>query len=319
VVKSPSEGRNKLIQDKLEENWLQIVRFVKFDGSRTICLGTRMAKHDVYTRIFIPPQWRVITQSAIIKDESGQERSFWEPETIEAPGLSLTTLQQERQEDLESFLLQRQNQIPEVSFQGIRPHLIQYGWLPQKFERVVIGVDLASSSTGDYTAFVTIGVSQNKLYVCNAYQERILGNMKKIDQLFDQWNTWADKCTNTPVLGIDANRYAMDFQGDLLDYLQDLEGSTESEEKFKHLQIEPIKSSGRGEKIDRLMGHSLLFERGKIYFNRVTTDDGKSHTDKLIQQITDYNVMDSNDLMDALEMALFIGRNYINSEITFAG
>ncbi|MBP5977014.1 hypothetical protein HW132_30910 [Brasilonema sp. CT11] len=318
VVKSPSEGRNKLIQEKLEENWLQIVRFVKFDGSRTICLGTRMAKHDVYTRIFIPPQWRVITQSAIVV-ENGEEKSFWEPERPEAPGLSLTTLQQEREEDLESFLLQRQNQIPEESFQGIRPHLIKFGWLPLEFERLVIGVDLASSSRGDYTAFTTIGISQNKVYVCSSYQERLLGNMKTIDQLFDQWSTWADKCLNPPILAVDANRYAMDFQGDLLDYLQELEGSTESEEKFKHLQIDPIKSSGRGEKIDRLMGHSLLFEKGRIYFNRVSSDDGKSYMDKLIHQITDFNVMDSNDLMDALEMALLIGRNYINSEITVAG
>ncbi len=319
VVKSPSEGRNKGIQEKLTENWNQIVRFVKFDGSRTICLGTRMAKYDVYTRIFIPPQWRVITQSAIIKDEFGQEKSFWEPETVEAPGLSLATLQQEREEDLESFLLQRQNQIPEVSFQGIRSHLIREAWLPQKFERLIVGLDLASSTTGDYTAFVLIGISQDKLYITDAYQERLLGNMKKIDLLYEMYSRRADMCTNAPILAVDDNRYAMDFQGDLLDYLQELEGTTESEEKFKHLQIEPIKSCGRGEKIDRIMGHSLLFERGKVYFNRVTSDDGKSHTDKLIQQITDYNVMDSNDLMDSLEMALLIGRNYINSEITVAG
>ncbi len=311
LVKSPSEGRNKLIQDKLEENWLQIVRFVKFDGSRTVCLGTRMSRNDVYSRIFIPPYYQVITQSAIIKDELGQEKSFWES------GLSLETLRKEREENLESFLLQRQNTIPQETFIGIQPHLIRYAWLPEKFERLVVGVDLASSSTGDYTAFVTVGVSQNKLYMCNAYQERILGNMKKIDQLFDQWATWADKCANAPILAVDANRYAMDFQGDLLDYLQELEGNTEFEEKFKHLQIDPIKSSGRGEKIDRLMGHSLLFERGKVYFNRVTTNEGNMH--KLVHQITDFNVMDSNDLMDALEMALLIGRNYINSEITVAG
>lgn len=279
------------------------MRFVKFDGSRTICLGTRMAKHDVYTRIFVPPQWRVITQAAIVKDKLGIERSFWEPETVEAPGLSLTTLQQEREEDLESFLLQRQNQIPQEFFQGIRPHLIRYGWLPLEFERLVIGVDLASSSTGDYTAFVSIGVSQNRLYITDAYQERVLGNIKKIDLLYDIYSKRAGECTNAPILAVDNNRYALDFRGDLADYLQELEGSTESEEKFKHLQIELIKSSGRGEKIDRLMGHSLLFERERIYLNKVSSDDGKSHTDKLIQQITDYNVMDSNDLMDALEMA----------------
>ncbi|MBP5977500.1 hypothetical protein HW132_33515 [Brasilonema sp. CT11] len=315
VVKSPSEGRNKLIQEKLEENWLQIVRFVKFDGSRTVCLGTRMAKHDVYTRIFIPPQWRVITQAAIVKDELGVERSFWEPETPEAPGLSLTTLQKEREEDLESFLLQRQNEIPAQSFQGIRPHLIRYAYLPQRFERLVIGLDLASSSTGDYTAFCLVGIADNRLYICDCYQDRILGNMNKIDKLFDIYSRRADMCPNSPVIAVDANRYAMDFRNDLINYLQEMETSNESEEKFKNLQEEAIKSSGRGEKIDRLMGHSLLFEKGRFLFNRVTESD---YASKLIKQITDYNPMDSNDLMDALEMALLIGRNYIDSELTVA-
>lgn len=313
VLKSPAEGRHKLIQDRLEENWLQIVRFLQFDGSRIVCLGTRMAQHDIYTRIFIPPYYQVITQSAIIKDELGQERSFWEPEAPEAPGLSLATLQQEREEDLESFLLQRQNQIPKESFQGIRPDLIKYGWLPAEFERLIIGMDLASSLTGDYTAMVLLGVANDRIYLTDCYQERIQGNMRKIDLLYDLWETRKDTCRNALVLAVDANRYSVDFRQDLIDYLNELQGR----EKFKNLQIDPVKSQ-RGDKIDRLMSHSLLFQKGRILFNRVSPD-GNDHKEKLVQQITDYNPMDSNDLMDALEVGLFIARDYIKSEITFAG
>lgn len=325
IQKSPQEARNRTIQDRMFENYNNVIKFTRYEGGRFVCLGTRMSRFDAYERIFTPPEWDVITQRALLVDDQGNEHSFCEPSRNpdeQGLGISLATLRQERTSNLESFLLQRQNELPQEAFVGIRAHLIKYGWLPTEFERVVIGVDLASSLTGDYTAFVTIGVSKNKLYITDAYQERIQGNMKKVDILFDQWAKRGDTCRNSLILGVDHNKFAIDFEGDLTGYLGEMEAATDTEQKFKNMQIDRVKSQGRGDKIDRLMGHSLLFERERVYFNRVRIAEdssGLSTIDKLVGQITNYNILDSNDLLDALEIGLYVARNFINSELTVAG
>lgn len=317
LLKDRPTAQNKQIQDRITDNYNNVIRYTKHEGARFINLGTRFAKHDVYNRIFIVPKWRVITQSALVI-EDGQERSFCEPVSDEEQGMgiSLETLRKERAEDLESFMLQRQNQIPVTSSSGILPHFIKYVWLPTEFERIVIGMDLASSVDGNYNAMVVLGISENKIYVCDAYQERIQGNMKKIDKLYTMWARRKDMSKNPAILAVDHNKYMIDFKGDLEDYL------LESEDNFKYLQIQPVKSTGRGEKIERLMSHSALFEKGRVFFNRVSVDLGVDNLpiiELLVRQISDYNPMDSNDLMDALENGIFVARDYINSELSSAG
>lgn len=318
LLKNKQEAQNKKIQDRMVENYYSIVRFTKHEGARCVNLGTRFAKHDVYTRVFVEPNWKTVTQSALIS-ENGVERSFCEPvKDIDGEvmfGITLDTLRKEREDDLESFLLQRQNKIPESQAQGIPPHHIRYAWMPKEFERIVIGLDLASSTDGDYTAITVLGVSESALFVIDAWQQKMQGNMKKIDLLYGMWSKRKDTCKNPVILAVDSNKYAIDFKGDLEDY------RAESTDGFEEIIIEGVKASGRGDKLDRLMSHSLLFEKGRIFFNKISEPlpDGKSVIGVLTDQIIDYNPIDSNDLMDSLEIAIFVARGYLKTELSVAG
>jgi hypothetical protein len=64
-----------------------------------------------------------------------------------------------------------------------------------------------------------------------------------------------------------------------------------------------------------------LFEKGRIYFNLISPKDdgGFELIPKLVTQITDYNPLDHNDLMDALECAIYVARQYITGTISAAG
>jgi phage terminase large subunit-like protein len=216
-------------------------------------------------------------------------------------------LLEERELDLESFLLQRQNVIPETSSQGIREHHIKYAWLPNKFNRLVLGVDLAVSANADSdaTAFVMLGITDDSIYICDAREERIQGNMKKIDIIVDMWEARKGMCNNALIVAVDKNKYSIALEGDLKDYIDS------SSDDFKNTQIEPVPSAGRGDKLDRITSHSSLFENGKIFFNKVA-----DFLPRIATEITDYNPLDSNDLMDSTEVGLFIARQYLISELS---
>lgn len=314
LLKSREEAINKSIQDRMIDNWNSVIRFTRYDGSRAINIGTRMSKHDIYSKIFIPPNWKVITQKALLND-NGVERSFWEPETPNSPGLSLALLLKEKADDLETFLLQRQNQIPANEARGIKPSYIKKAFLPGKFNRLIIGLDLAVSlkKTSDYTAVVMLGVTKDAVYVLSAWQEKIQGSGKKIDLIRNIWSSFKSTSDNPLIIAVDSNKYAMDLKGDLEDAI------SESKDEFKNTIIELVSTSNRGDKLDRIESHSLLFEKEKVFFNLIslTLPNGEEAIDNLINEITDFNYLSHNDLLDALEVGLYVSRNYLNTELSW--
>lgn len=317
LLKSPSEAKNKKIQDRMMENYNSIVRFTKHDGARAINLGTRMAKFDLYATTFVPANgWKVIKQSALLTDSSG-EYSYCDDR------VSLQTLIEERRLDEESFLLQRQNEIPEITSTGIRPHLIKWGWMPSQFERIVIGLDTADSKeeNSNATAIVIVGIANDCLYVLDAYEGRIQGNLKKIDMIYDYWSKRKNDCKYPAILAADYHRYSQGLEGDLNAYMDDIRDDDSLDSSFASISIEKIKSTGRGEKIDRMLSHSYLFERFRIIFNTAcmsTSEIDDSDTlKKVVSELTDYNALGHNDLMDALECAIFVGRQYISGDLSY--
>jgi hypothetical protein len=325
--KDIDEAKNKSIQDRMESNYNNILKYTRYDGSRFVTLGTRMAKHDAYSRIFVPPYYKVITQKALITEQlpNGKtfERSFWEPVNDDSPGIRIETLLKEKSQDYESFLLQRQNELPATTSQGISIDCIKYGWIPKKFDWLIIGADTADSTdvSDNATAFVVVGVSNDNIYVIDAWEGHISGNLKKIDKIYDLWEKRKSDCKNPAIIAVDQHRWSKGLSGDFESYVDDIEHDDSIDKAFATIVIERISSSGRGEKIDRLESHSYLFEKGRIYFNLISPkDDGGSELiPKLVNQITDYNPLDHNDLMDALECAIYIARQHITGSISAAG
>ncbi len=316
VLKSRQEANNKAIQDRMYDNYYNVIRFTRFSGSRAVNLGTRFAKYDVHNRIFIPENgWKVIKQSALITNADNTLSSLCNP-VGNGLGISVEELLREKEEDEETFLLQRQNEIPETNAEGIKLHHIKHAWIPQQFERLVLGLDLAVSdkSYSDHTAFVMVGVTNDSLYVCDAWQEKIKGNMRKIDIIHSLWGKWRHTCDNPLILAVDKNKYSISIEGDLEDYIK------ESTDYFAGLLVENVASTNRGkDKLDRLNSHSFLFEKGKVFFNKVSAPllpNKLTPIQQLVSEITDYNPLDHNDLLDSLEVAIFTARMYLQSQLS---
>lgn len=317
LLKSPSEAKNKKIQDRMMENYNSIVRFTKHDGARAINLGTRMAKFDLYATTFVPENgWKVIKQSALITVD-GIPQSYCEDR------VSLMSLEEERRLDEESFLLQRQNDIPEITSQGIRPHLIKWGWIPEKLDRIIIGLDTADSKeeNSNATAIVVLGIANNTIYVIDAFEGRVQGNLKKIDLIYDYWVRRAASCKYPAILAVDYHRFSQGLEGDLNAYISDIRDDETLDQAFANISVEAVKATGRGTKIDRIESHSYLFEMSRVIFN-IAADctseiDGSNVIKKAVSEITDFNELSHNDVMDALECAIYVSRQYISSNLTY--
>lgn len=323
--KDIDEARNKSIQDRMESNYNNILKYTRYDGSRFITLGTRMAKHDAHTRIFVPPYYKIITQKALLEEKQPDgtilERSFWEPANNDSPGLRLETLLKERQEDEESFLLQRQNELPETTVLGIKPNWIKYSWMPKRFDRIVIGIDTAESmdENTNATAMVVVGIANDCLYVIDAYEGKIQGSLKKIDTIYDLWLKRKADCKHPAILAVDHHGYSLGLEGDLQSYIDDIHLDDSLNQDFANISIEKVKATGRGEKIDRLLSHSYYFEKGRVFFNLISPKVNEVElVPRIVNQITDYNPIDHNDLMDALEVAIYVARQYITGSISVA-
>ena len=324
--KDIDEARNKSIQDRMESNYNNILKYTRYDGSRFITLGTRMAKHDAYARIFVPPYYKIITQKALIEEKQPDgsiiERSFWEPANDDAPGLRIATLIKEREEDEESFLLQRQNELPETTVLGIKTNWIKYSWMPKRFDRIVIGIDTAESmdENTNATAMVVVGIANDCLYVIDAYEGKIQGSLKKIDTIYDLWLKRKADCKHPAILAVDHHSHSLGLEGDMQSYIDDIHLDESLDQGFANISVEKIKSTGRGEKIDRLLSHSYYFEKGRVFFNLISpkTDGGIELIPRIVNQITDYNPIDHNDLMDALEVTIYVARQYITGSISVA-
>jgi phage terminase large subunit-like protein len=329
LIKQMSDAVNKSIQDRMVDNYNNGIKYIRFPESRVINLGTRFAKYDIYNRIFVAPYYKVLKQSALLVNQYGEEYSFWEPDTLGSSfGYPLALLQEERERNYESFLLQRQNEIPQESVDGIREEHIHYGWMPAQFDQLLIGVDLAGSveKYSDCTAYCVIGIREDVVYICDAWEEKIQGNLQKITKLYHYWEKWHSRCRGTATIAVDANKYSSLFRQDLEYYLDNLDKLKieipNVDYDFAHIFIKDVASAGRGkEKIDRLNSHSGLFENGKVVFNLISEPElpsGQTPIKKLVEEIIDFNSNESNDLMDSMEVAIYEGRQYIGNELSSA-
>jgi hypothetical protein len=317
LIKDPSAAKNKRLQDKMLENYHNVVKFTKHEGARQINLGTRMAKFDIYATAFIPVNgWKVIKQSALLTDSNSKEYSYC------TARVSLETLLEERELDLESFLLQRQNELPDETTQGIDSKYIKKAWLPAQFERIIIGMDTADSTeeNTNATAVVILGIANDCLYIIDAFEGRIQGNLKKIELIYDFWKLKKSSCKYGFILAHDATRYTKNLAGDWESFMEDIEEDPDLDPDFRSVIVEKVSASGRGDKIDRINSHSYLFEKYRILFNIACTTtskiDNKLIVDKLTSEITDHNPLDHNDLLDALEVALYTSRQYVSGGLS---
>ncbi|MBW4480752.1 MAG: hypothetical protein KME54_28915 [Tolypothrix brevis GSE-NOS-MK-07-07A] len=330
LIKSPEAIRAQSVRGAMVSNWENVIQFTRYDGSRAVCLGTRMTADDIYCTTFLKEKgWNVIEQSALLEHPDGTEYSFWEPEDDKAPGIPLRRLQEERETTPIAFAFQRQNKIVRVKEQSLSPDLIVRGILPTQFSHLVLGVDLSAGlkESNDYTAFVLGGVLIEgevfSYWIIDAWEDRIMGNTPKLDAMIEVWDSWKHLLPQTrrynpasedwdlsPVLGLelwfDSSAYGLSLQGDYEDHII----------KRNHIldwHVKPVPASGRGGKLERLRRHTGLFHNHLIKFNMYgrTMADGRKPLGRLIQQITEFGSTSHDDLGDAFELCVSGMRSHL--------
>jgi phage terminase large subunit-like protein len=296
LVKSPEAIANPKIREQMENTWKVAIAPVRFDGTRAICLGTRMTANDIYCTTFIKEKgWKVIEQSAILLDEQGHEHSYWNPESPTAPGMPLDTLRKFREEAPHAFSFQYQNKVVRLDTVAINPDWIKYDRLPDEFERLVIGVDLSAGDReiNDYTVFVLGGIAKVDgkycFYIIDVWRGRAIGNVEKLDALADFYSHWKHLNPYFEVW-VETNAYQLSFAGDFQNHLID-------EKKLYNLAVVPAPS--KGSKLARLRGVTGLFQNGLVKFNHYG-----NNFPILIQELTEFGSTVHDDACDACVLCL---------------
>ena len=312
LYKSLEDATSEPIGKRLRDNWLQVLRFTRYSGSRAICVGTRFSSKDLYCDLFTPANgWQVAEQSALLQDDCGIEYSYWES------GQPLSMLQAEREKDPVSFSFQRQNKIVRVAEQSIDPQMITRKPVPIRVETLVLGVDLSAGTkeSNDYTAMVLGGRIDGIFWIIDAWEERLMGNLAKLEaikEIWDYWHhllpatktydyvnfDWVDSHLGNFQIYFDSSAYGLSFKGDFRDYCK--------ENQIFDWVVRDIPASGRGSKLERLRRHTSLFENSRINFNPFsrTATAGRKPMSRLIQQITEFGSTRHDDLADALDLCL---------------
>lgn len=317
LIKSPDQIKAHSVRELMISNWKNVIQYTMYDGARAVCLGTLMSPNDIYTSTFTEIKgWIVRRQRALLEDKFGNEYSYWEPKDEFSPGTPLTRLQSERSEKPESFSLQRQNELIEISETSIDIANIVQSPIPMRLDSLVMGVDLSAGTkeSNDYTAFVLGGFADDRFWIIDVWEDRTMGNVAKLDAIVEIWNLWKDRLPqnveyvngeyiDVPRYGLniyfDKSAYGLSFEGDYKDHI-------ENTLKIRNWKCVGISSSHRGSKLERLRKHSSVFEKKQIRFNPYSRrmDDGREPLGRLIEQITKFGRTSHDDLADALELCL---------------
>lgn len=319
LIKSPTAIEAVSVRDAMVSNWETVIYFTRYDGSRAVCLGTRMTAQDIYCTTFTPEKkWEVLEQSALLTREDGTEYSYWEPEDENSPGTPLTRLQEERETNVITFSFQRQNKLIRISEQSIEPGLIVYGLIPRRVSQLVLGVDLSAGTkeSNDFTAMVLGAIADDEYWIIDAWEDRIMGNTPKLDAMVEIWDMWKhllpttamyshekDTWEDIPVPGLqlwfDSSAYGLSLKGDYEDHIVNRKGILD-------WLIRPVPASGRGSKLERLRKHTGLFHNRVIKFNQYgrTMPGGRKPMGRLIEQITEFGSVPHDDLVDAFELCV---------------
>lgn len=193
--------------------------------------------------------------------------------------LSLKTLMEIRAQNPRAFAKEQQNE-PNAETQTFKPEKFRfYERLPKKLDFITLFLDPAHAhKNSDFTAFIVLGLSEGKAYVCEA-----IGGIFKTREIAKKFITLY-KQYNPNKAALEAN-----FGGDFLkDYIK-----KEANAKGLNLHIKGITNTENKElRIERL---EIPIEDGEILFHRNQT--------LLLEQLEQFPDGKNDDLPDALEGA----------------
>ncbi len=316
LIKGPDQIENPTIRERMDNNWTNVIRPVMYEGARAVCLGTRMRTDDIFETTFTRErEWEVIEESAIVEDENGEERSYWQE------AHSLDHLRFLREDDPIAFALQYQNRIPEEGEGILHPDMWIEGTPPplDEFDNICIGSDFSASvkEKADYTVFILFGKKGQEYWVLDMRRGRWGGNIDKCDVLLvmliengileteTEYSvdyrsgkvSWKlDNPNDIPVirqthlyatLFAESMSYQVSFQSDWINYVQNQLG-------LWSISCFPL--GVKGDKTQRLRGITGVMQRGQVICNRY------AKLKRLYQEL--FSSMGKDDCSDAFVLGL---------------
>lgn len=297
LLKSSEQVESLIVREKLQRNWTEVVNPVRFEGARAICIGTRMSSQDIYATDFTPEKkWQVLVQSAIVEDERGYEKSYWEE------GQSLKFLQETRDKNPTSFSFQFLNKIVRVSEQSIDPKWIVYEEIPdiEEYEMLAMGLDLSASikDRADFTVLTLCGRIGSKFYVIDMRRMRSISNIEKLDAIIELWRDWGEPRID---LFTEDVAYQASLAGDFVHHVVNTN-------RIFDITCTPVKP--KGDKLARLRANTGLFSNGLVIFNKF------ANLNRLVYELVNWGSLDHDDGVDSLNLALQGLRSRRRLEIT---
>lgn len=284
LIKSSKAIANPRVREDMQQTFSEVIEPCLVPGGRMLDIGTRFRRDDIHVTEFNPDNgWITVETQAIITKEDRTEESYW------GDRYKLERLQSLRKRKPTIFTYQFQNQLPPDDEDVIiKPEWIKYGTPPERFNKLVLGMDLAASEkeSGDQTAFVLVGMIRKpfKLWVLGAWAGRWVGNVEKLAQVRKIRETWG-----AFELAVESNAYQRSLIGDFRTVFVNQWG-------IRNVIAHPVPS--RGDKHERLNGVSGVFANGFVEF------DKSRDFHQLVSQLTFQSEADEDDLSDACEKAI---------------
>ena len=293
LIKSPDDIASADIRAQMDRNWTRSIMPTMLDGGRAIHIGNLQRADDIQAARFTPAnKWQVTSQKAIIQDDEGNEKTYWD-------FYSLKFLQDIREQDAIGFSFQYQNEIVRINEIAINPDwIIDCDPYPiEEYESLVIGLDLSSKlkEKNDFTVFVLGGRKTNEYHLLDMRRGRWAGNIEKLDVMLEMlidWSllTWTshsqEKLDEFERLGINTQSGSSIYgrtKGIIQSvgivvylYAEDVSYQGSLAGDFKSYIVNELQlydliyraSPARNDKLMRLRSVSGLYENGVVKFNR---------------------------------------------------
>lgn len=267
LIKSAQSISNPDVRREMRSNWSNVIVPTMFQGARAIALGTRFHFDDIFATTFTEKNgWHVMIQEAILYDDDGTPRSYWEEMW------SLVYLLELQRKDPIGFAYQYLNKAVPDSELGISPALFVKCQIPDVFDEIGVSIDFSSGlkERNDFTVFMLGGRLEDKAHVIDFRRIKSMGNIEKLEALCDMLYEWnllgkdeigrflptASEVTIWP----ESVGYQKSFEGDF-------KRVALQEWGLENLCVRPV-TNVRGDKLARFRGVMGLFQTQRVLFNK---------------------------------------------------
>lgn len=293
-VVSLNNVKTKHVRDTVRHWWEMVLLPVLNPGGKMVGRGTRYHPDDLYGYIAEKFPGAILVHKALLEDEEGNEKSFFERSSDGREQFPLKWLQEKRARTPVAFAYQYQNSINVLHTDIVAPGAIQV-WekepkvTPETYFDYVgfIGLDLAASEkdVADSTAccLTIYQISTDTTYVVELWLKRMGSLDDQMRKVYESFLGLSRLCRVRKIL-VENNAYQAIFASTMM-----------KDPRFKHAPITPFNQ--QKDKVLHLQSHTAYINSRKVFV--------APHLTPLINKLEMFpNHAGGDDDIDAFSIAL---------------